>query len=266
MSVAVKADVRAESAAQAKDRQDLTYGLDQNPYTQAPHLSPRRLRGRPSTSSPSCSPACARAAAACTPAGRRPLAHRGRAAARSHAWRHGDQRRHGAGQGCRQEAARSGRDNRRAAARRRPRRQGRRRRAPASSISRCKPQVWGEELRVRAGGRARDYGRSDIGQGRKGQCRIRLGQSDRADACRARPRRGVWRRARQSAGVCRLRGDARILHQRCRRPGRRARPLGLSALPRGARRGHRRHSGGALPRRLSARRWAANSPPNTASS
>ena len=43
----------------------------------------------------------------------------------------------------------------------------------------------------------------------------------------------------------------RILHQRCRRPGRRARALGVPALPRGARREHRRDSGRALSRRLS---------------
>ena len=49
----------------------------------------------------------------------------------------------------------------------------------------------------------------------------------------------------------RLRGHARILHQRRRRPGRRARALGLPALPRGARRGHRRDPGRALSRRLS---------------
>ena len=47
------------------------------------------------------------------------------------------------------------------------------------------------------------------------------------------------------------RGHARILHQRCRRAGRCARALGLSALPRGARRRHRRDPGRALSRRLS---------------
>ncbi len=45
--------------------------------------------------------------------------------------------------------------------------------------------------------------------------------------------------------------DTRILHQRCRRPGRCARALGIPALPRGARREHRRDSGRALSRRLS---------------
>ena len=82
------------------------------------------------------------------------------------------------------------------------------------------------------------------------QRRIRLGQSDRADACRPLPRRGLRRCARHLARLRRLRRDARILHQRCRRTGRRARALGLPALPRGAGRRHRRHPGRALPRRL----------------
>ena len=97
---------------------------------------------------------------------------------------------------------------------------------------------------------------------REGQCRICLGQSDRADACRPLPRRGVRRRAGQPARLCRLRRHARILHQRRRRAGRRARPLGVPALPRGARRGHRRDPEGALSRRLSdagrRRRWPRN--------
>ena len=83
-----------------------------------------------------------------------------------------------------------------------------------------------------------------------GQRRIRLRQSDRADARRPLPRRGVRRRARQSARRRGLRGDARVLHQRRRRPGRRAGALGVPALPRGARREHRRDPGGALSRRL----------------
>ena len=49
----------------------------------------------------------------------------------------------------------------------------------------------------------------------------------------------------------RPRRHARILHQRCRRPGRRARALGVPALSRGARRGHRRDPGGTVSRRLS---------------
>ena len=113
-----------------------------------------------------------------------------------------------------------------------------------------KPSVWAEALRtVLREGAA--YGNSAVGASRKGQCRICLGQSDRADACRPLPRRGVRRCAVQPAAVRGLRRHPRILHQRCRRPGRRARALGVPALPRGARRGHRRHSGRALSRRLS---------------
>ncbi len=62
----------------------------------------------------------------------------------------------------------------------------------------------------------------------------------------------------------RLRRDARILHQRRRRAGRRARALGLSALPRGARRGHRRHPRRPLSGRLSQAGRARGSPPITA--
>ena len=94
-------------------------------------------------------------------------------------------------------------------------------------------------------------GRGAVGAGAAGQCRIRLGQPDRADACRPWPRRGVRRRAGQPARLRRPRGDARILHQRRRRAGRRARPLRLPALPRGAGRGRSARSRGALSRRLS---------------
>jgi arginyl-tRNA synthetase len=45
----------------------------------------------------------------------------------------------------------------------------------------------------------RDYGQARSAR-RKGQRRICLGQSDRADACRPLPRRGVRRCARQPAG------------------------------------------------------------------
>ena len=96
-----------------------------------------------------------------------------------------------------------------------------------------------------------DYGRADPRPRRDGQRRVRLGQPDRARCTSA------IAAARCSAmrwPICwlrRLRGHPRILRQRCRRPGRRARPLGLPALPRGAGRGHRRDPGGPLSRRLS---------------
>ena len=92
-----------------------------------------------------------------------------------------------------------------------------------------KTHVWAEELRV-ALERWRRLRPQRHRQAREGQRRIRLRQSDRADACRPRPRRGVRRRAREPAGICRLRRDARILHQRRRRPGRSARALGLSCV------------------------------------
>ena len=53
------------------------------------------------------------------------------------------------------------------------------------------------------------------------------------------------------SGFRRLRRDQGILYQRRRRADRCARPIGLSALPRGAWRRHRRHPGRPLSRRLS---------------
>ena len=94
------------------------------------------------------------------------VARGGRAAARSDPRRHGDQCRHGAGQGRRQEAARTGRSHRRGTARRRSGRP--RSRSPGAGFINLtlKPHVWGEELRVVLAA-GNDYGRSDIGQGEK---------------------------------------------------------------------------------------------------
>ena len=92
------------------------------------------------------------------------------------------------------------------------------------------------------------------GRGHHGQRRICLGQSDRADAHGPLPRRGGRRCARQPARIRRAQGDPRILRQRRRRAGRRARPLGPPALPRGARRGRRRRSPkGSIPATISCR-------------
>ena len=111
-----------------------------------------------------------------------------------------------------------------------------------------KPEVYEKVLNA-----VLDAGRSlrrrPSGRRRAGERRICQRQSDRADACRARARRGVRRRAGQPPELRRLSGDARILHQRRRRPGERARPFRLPALPRGARRGDR-DPGGALSGRL----------------
>ena len=89
------------------------------------------------------------------------------------------------------------------------------------------------------------------GRGREGQRRIRLGQPDRSAARGARPRRGGGRCARQPAGQGGLRRHQGILHQRCRRAGRQARPVDLPALSRGAGRSHRADSRGPLSRRVS---------------
>ena len=111
------------------------------------------------------------------------------------------------------------------------------------------PAFWHASVSRMCWTRARTTAVERIGAAR-GQRRICLGQPDRADACRPLPRRGVRRCARQPARLRRLRGHARILRQRRRRAGRYAGALGLSALPRGAGRGHRRDSRRALSRRL----------------
>ncbi len=154
------------------------------------------------------------------------------------------------------------------AGRKRWRRAGRSRRAGFHKHQSSSLRVYRDVLRgvlrapapITAGFRRAGRARS-----RQGQCRICLRQSHRADACRARARRGVRRRARQSAGVFRLRGHARILHQRRRRAGRRARALGLPALPRGAGRDDR-DTRRALSRRLSQGGGEARRRPNTAAS
>ena len=119
------------------------------------------------------------------------LARRGRAAARCQPWRHGDQRRDGAGQGRQGKAARSRRADRGKAARRRS---GRFRRGRRSRLHQSHPEAAG--LAGRAAHRAargRGLRQKRDRPRRQGQCRIRLGQSDRADACRPLPRRGVRR-------------------------------------------------------------------------
>ncbi len=89
-----------------------------------------------------------------------------------------------------------------------------------------------ERLRLAGGGRRRPLAGRGIrplrrGRGAEDQRRIRLRQPHRAAPCGPHPRRGLRRRARLAAGLHRPRGHPRILHQRRRRAGRRARPLRL---------------------------------------
>ena len=150
-----------------------------------------------------CSRACTRFAGRCDRGrmarGHRPVARRGRAAARSDPWRYGDQCRDGARQGSEGQAARPRRTDRGAAAQRGSDRVGRC----------CRPRLHQSHLEAvgldgRAAVRAARgrclWAKRDRG-GREGQCRICLGQSDRADACRPLPRRGVRRCAGKPAGL-----------------------------------------------------------------
>ena len=100
----------------------------------------------------------------------------------------------------------------------------------ASSTSSSPTSFWRERLRdcLKEG---IAYGDSQMGGGREGQRRIRLGQSDRPAARGACARRGGGRCARQPARQGGLRRHQGILHQRRRRAGRQARPVDLPALP-----------------------------------
>jgi hypothetical protein len=66
--------------------------------------------------------------------------------------------------------------------------------------------------------------------------RIRFRQSHRPAACRPRPRRRLRRQPGVAAGLRRLRGDARVLRQRCRPPDGHPRRVDLAALPGAVRR------------------------------
>ena len=192
----------------------------------------------------------ARGAVPSSAARHRRVARPSRAAARCQPRRYRDQCRHGAGQGARQEPA---------ASLPTPSRDELKKLDVVADAVVAEPGLHQSHAgpgRLDAGAAPRRCGRQRLWpqryrRRRAGECRICLGQSDRPDACRPLPRRRVRRRAGKPARFHRLQGDARILHQRCRRPGRCARALGVSALPRGARRRHRRNSGRALSGRLS---------------
>jgi hypothetical protein len=116
-------------------------------------------------------------------------------------------------------------------------------------------EVWREELR-RIAEQGAAYGKSERRPGRAGQCRICLGQSDGPDAHGSLPGRGGGRCACKAARGSRLRGYARILRQRCRQPGRYARPLRAPPLPGSAGRGRSARSRGPVSGRLSEARGA----------
>ena len=91
------------------------------------------------------------------------------------------------------------------------------------------------------------YGKSDLGKGDKVNVEYVSANPTGPDACGPYARRGVRRRAGLAACLCRLRRDARVLHQRCRRAGRRPRAVGVPALPRGARRDRSRSRRASIP-------------------
>ena len=143
--------------------------------------------------------------------------HRGRAAARSDPRRPRHQRGDGAGQGRPHEAARHRRQaGRRSSQAIRKSQKRRGRRARASSTSRSSPRS-GTAWCARSSKQGAAYGRSAVGKGETVNVEYVSANPTGPDARRPLPRRGVRRRAGQSAGVRRLRRDARILHQRCRR-------------------------------------------------
>ncbi len=66
-----------------------------------------------------------------------------------------------------------------------------------------KDEFW-RKLLVNILEQGADFGRQTAGRRQEGQCRICLGQPDRADACRPLPGRGRRRHLGQYAGLCRL--------------------------------------------------------------
>ena len=115
---------------------------------------------------------------------------------------------------------------------------------------RLTPDAWRDEL-SHDPSRRRRIRPLDRRPERAGQRRICVGQPDRPTAHGPLPRRGGRRQPRAPARGRGFPGHQGILCQRCRSAGRYARPVTAHALPREARRRHRRDSGGSLPRRLS---------------
>ena len=189
----------------------------------------------------------------------------GRAAARSGAWRSRDQRGDGAGQARR--APIRARWPRLIAPKLAALRRGRRAsRSPGPGFInlRLTDDTWRDELRDDPAPRATIMAARRMGAGSDGQCRICLGQPDRADAHGPLPRRGGRRCARQPARICRHKVIREYYVNDAGGAGRRARPLGAPALPRGAGRDDRRDPRRALSGRLSDAGRRRRSPPNSA--
>src|SRR6266699_3539773 len=124
----------------------------------------------------------------------RSVADRGRAAPRGLPWRYGDERRDGAGQGCRPETAGAGGGDCREITAGCAPRAGRRRRSRFYQRDAGQGGL-GRGVALRPGMR-RGLRPQRPRRGRKGQCRICLRQSHRSDACRPWSGRGVRRRTR----------------------------------------------------------------------
>ncbi len=182
------------------------------------------------------------AAAGGAAAGPRSVAGRGRAAARPRPWRSRDQC--GDGAGGRGQAKPDGacpplgRSNDAPTSRRLPRRGvAALLAAPPGFLNiRLAPAVWHAQLRaiLRAGA---GFGDSAIGGGER--VNVEFVSANPTGPMHVGHGRGAVVGDALAALLAKagFAVDARILHQRCRRPGRHPRPLAPSALPRGAGRG-----------------------------
>ena len=129
---------------------------------------------------------------------------------------------------------------------------------PASSICGSSPPTGDGVLAVARSPPAPTTAGATLGRGGEGQRRVRLGQPDRADACRPLPRRGVRRRARHRCST--LAGYAVTREYYINDAGAQVDLLARSALPplpRGARRDDRADPGRALSRATTSSRSAA---------
>ena len=176
-------------------------------------------------------------------------AHRGRAAARGEPRRSRHQRRDGARQGRRPEAPRSRREDRGGASQAARGDQGRHRGAGlhqpdarSGGVARARSPPSSRRARTTAAahvGASKPVNVEYVSANPTGPMHV--------GHCRGAVFGDALANLLGGRGLC---GDARVLHQRRRRAGRRAGALGVPALPRGARREHRRDPGGALSRRL----------------